>query len=79
MGYELKDNKCAKPTKKKEEKSASKENAPSRSGSAKRLFSPEFKGSRMDLNDFMAQMLDSMQKLHVKVDNVGLLFVEKKM
>ena len=80
MWYELKDNKWTpKPKKRKEEESASKEKAPSRSGSAKKSLAPKFEV--FEMRDFMAQMLDSMQKLHAKVDNVAarLLFVKKKM
>ena len=82
MGYELKNNEwILKPTKKKEKESASKEKAPFRSGSAKRSLAIELEGSEINLNSFMAQMLDSMPKLHVKVDNMATrqLFVEKKM
>ena len=66
-------------TKQREEDSASKEKAPSGSGSAKKSLFHE--RTEIDLNIFMAQMLDSMQKLHTKVDNVvtRLLFIEKKM
>ena len=77
----MKDNEwIAKPTKKKEE-NASKENAPFRSGSAKKTVVLEVEGFEMAMRGFMAQMQDSMQNFHVKVDNVAtqILFVEKKM
>ena len=39
-------------------------------GSAKRSLGPELEDFEMAMRGFMAQMQDSMQKLHAKVDNV---------
>ena len=71
MGYELKDNKWTpKPVKKREEERVSKGKALSGSGSAKRSLGLELEDFEMAMRGFMAQMQDSMQKLHAKVDNV---------
>ena len=82
MGYELIDSKWTlKPTKKREKKSASKEKAPSGSRSAKRSLTPELEGSGINFSGIISQILDSMQLLHTKVDNMAfcLLFVEKNL
>ena len=72
MGYELIDNKWTpKSTKKKEEESTSKGKEPLESKSAKKSLGLDFKGFKMEMRIFMAQMSDSMQKLHVKVNNVA--------
>ena len=76
MGYELIDNKWTlKPTNKREEESRSKGKEPLGSEM------PEVEGFKTDVRVFIIQMLDSMQKLHVKVKNaaIRLLFVEKRM
>ncbi|GFZ14486.1 hypothetical protein Acr_24g0006760 [Actinidia rufa] len=78
----LKDNKWTpKPKTKKEEASSSKEKAPFGSGSAGKTSISEIEGFKMSMLGFMAQIQESMQKLHVKVDNVvvRLLLIEKKM
>ena len=52
---ELIDNKWTlKPTKKREEESASKEKAPSGNKSAKRLLTPKLKGSGIDLSGLIS-------------------------
>ncbi|GFY85456.1 hypothetical protein Acr_04g0001940 [Actinidia rufa] len=64
-----------------EEGSGSKGKASLRSESAEKSLAPEFEEFEMEMHAFMAQMLELMQKLYVKVDNVAtrLLFVENKM
>ncbi|GFY97518.1 hypothetical protein Acr_12g0000590 [Actinidia rufa] len=82
MGYELQDNKWTpKPENKKGEASGSKEKSPSRSGSVGKTLISKIKGLETSILGVMAQMQESMQKLHVKVGNVSarLLLLEKKM
>ena len=70
MGYKLKGNKWTpKISKKMEEESSSKGKEPVGSKM------PEFEGFEGEMRSFMAQMFDSMQKLHTKVDNVAILLL----
>ena len=77
----MKNNKWTpKLSKKTGEKSASKEKAPSGSRSTKKSLTHKFGGSKMEMGDFMVQVIELLQKLNEKADNAAtrLLVLEKK-
>ena len=76
MGYELKGNQWTpKQSKKIGEGSSTKGKEPMESERS------EVEGFEKEMQGFMAQMVESMQTLHTKIDNTAfrLLFVEKKL